>query len=223
MEHKTLNFGDCEIKMTDSGTFSGYASTFGNVDSYGDTILQGAYKSTLAQHGMPKMFILHRSNELPIGKWLDAGEDSKGLFVKGELTPNMSMANDVHAAMKHETLDGLSIGYMLKKADYTPSDKAEGGRIIKNVTVLSEISPVTFPADSFAKIDLTSVKSELDAIESIKEFEHYLRDVGNFSRDHAKMLVAQAKVLFGQRDAGNEIDAKSIQALQARLEKFAIN
>lgn len=223
MEHKTLKIDDCEIKLaSDSGTFEGYASTFDNVDSYGDTILKGAYKDTLAKNGVPKMFVLHRSHELPIGKWIDLGEDKKGLYVKGELTPDMSMAKDVGAALKHGTLDGLSIGYALKKGDYTPSDKVEGGRIIKSVSYLSEISPVTFPADTFSRIDLSSVKSELENIETIKEFEHYLRDVGNFSRDHAKMLVSQAKVLFGQRDAGNEVDAKSLQAIHERLQRFAI-
>jgi len=222
MEHKTLNLENCEIKLAqDTGTFEGYASTFDNVDSYGDTIIKGAYKDTLANNGLPKMLVLHKSYELPIGKWLDASETAKGLYVKGELTPNLSMANDVNAALKHGTLDGLSIGYALKKGDYAPSDKVDGGRIIKKVSILSEISPVTFPADGFARIDLSSVKSELECIETIKEFEHYLRDVGNFSRDHAKMLVSQAKILFGQRDAGNETYAKSMQELQARLEKLA--
>lgn len=223
MEHKTLPITNCEVKLNEStGIFSGYASTFNNVDSYGDTILNGAYKQTLAENGLPKMFFNHQSRNLPVGKWLDAGEDSKGLYVKGELTPNMSMSNDVKASLIHETLDGLSIGYALRKSDYTPHTDVEGGRIIKNVSLLSEVSVVAFPADSYAKLDIVALKSELETIETIKEFEHYLRDVGNFSRDHAKMLIAQAKVLFGQRDAGNEVDAKSIQALQARLEKFAL-
>jgi HK97 family phage prohead protease len=223
VEHKTLSLTDCEIKLAgDTGTFEGYASTFGNVDSYGDTILPGAYKDTLAKHGMPKMFILHRSYELPIGKWLDAGEDTKGLYVKGELTPNLSMANDVGAALKHGTLDGLSIGYALKKGDYTPSDQMEGGRIIKKISILSEISPVTFPADSHARIDLSSIKSEIETIESIKDFERYLREAGNFNRDMCKMLIAQAKIIFGQRDADNVVDAKAIEALKKRFEKIML-
>lgn len=223
MEHKTLDLTSCEIVIEETGLFEGYAATFGNVDSYGDTIMKGAFIDTLKINGMPKMFVLHKSNELPIGKWISAMEDDKGLYVKGELTPELGMAEDVGAALKHGTLDGLSIGYALKKGDYSPSTKVEGGRIIKKISLLAEISPVTFPADSFARIDLASVKSELETIESIKEFEHYLRDVGNFSRDHAKMMVAQAKVLFGQRDAGDEVEAKTIKALSDRLDRFVIN
>ncbi len=224
MEHKTLSINDCEIKLAaDTGKFEGYASTFNNVDSYGDTILPGAYKDTLSANGLPKMFILHRSYELPIGKWLDASEDSKGLYVKGELTPGLTMANDVGAALKHGTLDGLSIGYALRKADYQPSDKIEGGRIIKKISLLSEISPVTFPADSFARIDLSSVKSELESVETVRDFERFLRDAGGLSKSITEAVIARAKVVFSQGEpAIKAIDAKAIQALTERLNRFKV-
>ena len=38
---KTLQLSNCDIKIQgDAGQFSGYASVFGGVDSYGDTILR---------------------------------------------------------------------------------------------------------------------------------------------------------------------------------------
>jgi HK97 family phage prohead protease len=222
MQHKTLSLSKCEIKLSqESGIFSGYASVFDGVDSYGDTILPGAYKQTLKDNGLPKMFLQHDTHYLPVGKYRNVDEDSKGLWVEGELTPNLSTANDAKAALAHETLDGLSIGYALRKSDYTPSDTHEGGRIIKNVSLLSEISLVTFPADTNARI--AEFKSQLDALETITEFERYLREVGNFSKEHAKMLVHQAKTLFGQREAGeNEAFAKQVQALSERLGKFKL-
>ena len=68
------------------------------------------------------MFLLqHESWELPIGKWLSAEEDNHGLWVEGELTLGMGRANDTYAALKHGTLDGLSIGYRLSKDDYDMS------------------------------------------------------------------------------------------------------
>ena len=85
MERKSVSLLDFDVKFAnESGKFSGYASVWGGVDSYGDTILKGAYKETLVKHGMPKMFIMHKSYELPIGKWLSAKEDDKGLFVEVE-------------------------------------------------------------------------------------------------------------------------------------------
>jgi len=71
MLHKTLSLSDAAVKFSDDGaaTFSGYASVFGGVDSYGDTIIRGAYDYTLRTHGKPKMFVNHDSMGLPIGKW----------------------------------------------------------------------------------------------------------------------------------------------------------
>ena len=222
MEHKTLSLTDCEIKVSsDSGIFSGYASTFNNVDSYGDTILPGAYKDTLRKNGMPKMFLLHRSYELPIGKWLEADEDKKGLYVKGEMTPNMSMANDAKAALQHGTLEGLSIGYALRKGDYTPSDKVEGGRIIKSVSLLSEISPVTFPADKFAKVDVVALKSEIEEIETVRDFERFLRDAGNLSKGMTEALVSRAKIVFGQGEpVQSKVDANALDAIVQRISRI---
>lgn len=47
--HKSLKIDSAQLKFDDSGRkFSGYASVFGGVDSYGDTVFKGAYEGTLA-------------------------------------------------------------------------------------------------------------------------------------------------------------------------------
>jgi len=156
--NKTLRLEEVDLKMDgDTGKFSGYASVFGGVDSYGDTIIKGAFESSL-RGGKPKMFFNHDWS-MPVGKWLKAKEDDHGLFVEGELTPGLTLSADVRAAMKHGTLDGLSIGGYLKKGDY---EETEGGRIIRKWSNLMEVSPVVFPADGAARIDLSSVKSIMD-------------------------------------------------------------
>ena len=75
---KTLSLSDCELKMEgDAGVFSGYASVFGGVDSYGDTIMKGAFADTLKNDGVPKMFYNHNIwDGLPIGKYQIVQEDS---------------------------------------------------------------------------------------------------------------------------------------------------
>ena len=73
MYRKSLSLSDCDIKLdAKSGVFSGYASVFGGVDSYGDTIEKGAFAETLSDHGLPKMFFNHDGFDLPIGKWKSA-------------------------------------------------------------------------------------------------------------------------------------------------------
>ena len=209
----------------DVGKFSGYASKFGGVDSYGDTILPGAFKHTLETEGLPKMFWDHRW-DMPIGKYTKAFEDETGLFVEGEFTPGLPMADGVRAAMKHGTLDGLSIGGFGKKGDY---EETERGRAIHKWSWLVEVSPVTFPADSSARVDLTSVKSTevllpmITAIESPREFESFLRDVGGLSKGAALALMARAKALFGEPgEPRSEADAKHMAALIDRLNRIKV-
>lgn len=218
---KTLNFSDADIKMAgESGRFSGYASKWNGVDSYGDTILKGAFSHTLSVNGMPKMFFNHNW-DMPVGKWLVAKEDDVGLFVEGELTPNLSLAGDVHAAMKHGTLDGLSIGGYLKKGDY---DETEDGRQIRSWSALMEVSAVVFPADGKARIE--SVKSEdlmaaINEIESVREFERFLRDAGGLSKGAAVALTARVKqIVAAEGDPGGGDNFTN--ELQVRLDRLAL-
>lgn len=226
MLKKTLNLSDVDMKLDgDTGRFSGYASVFGGVDSYGDTIVRGAYASTLRNNGKPKMFFNHNAYGLPIGKWIKATEDDHGLFVEGELTMGNRQAEDVHAALKHGTLDGLSIGYYLKKGDY---DETESGRIIKKVHSLVEVSVVTFPADSAARVDGASVKADdlmietVNELETIRDFERFLRDAGGLSKGLTMALVSRAKTIFVQGEPGMSEEAKAIEDVLNRIKRFAV-
>lgn len=210
---KTLSLIDVNLKTEgDTGTFSGYASVFGGVDSYGDTIIKGAFESTL-RNAKPKMFFNHEWN-MPIGKWTVAKEDNHGLFVEGELTPGLGLAADVRAAMKHGTLDGLSIGGYLKKGDY---EETEGGRIIRKWSQLAEVSPVVFPADTSARIDLATVRSiDFEALlpecKTERDIERLLRDAG-LGKWEAMALVSRAKTILGGRDAPADGEAKALADL----------
>jgi HK97 family phage prohead protease len=212
MERKSLLLADAQFKLeSDDSTFVGYASTFGNVDSYGDTIVEGAYAETLKVNGLPKMFFNHDSSSVPIGKWVKAEEDDYGLLLTGEFTPGNSLAAEVKAALKHGTVDSMSIGYSLRKGDY---EDTPAGRTINKVARLAETSIVTFPADKFARVDLSSVKyaDEMAEIETIRDFENFLRDAGNFSKGAAQALTARAKALFTLRDAGDNDEVKRAES-----------
>lgn len=217
---KTLNFSNADIKLDgDSGRFSGYASKWGGVDSYGDTILRGAFAETIGKK-TPKMFYQHDWN-MPIGKWVTIREDETGLFVEGELTPNLSRAADVRAAMKHGTLDGLSIGGFLRKGDY---EETETGRTIHKWSDLWEVSAVVFPADGSARID--NVKSSdlieaINEIDTIREFERFLRDAGNLSKSAAVALTARAKQVF-QAEGDPGAEEKAAKELKDRIDRLAL-
>ena len=196
---KTLLINDAVIKFADNNAarFSGYASHFGGVDTAGDTILKGAYKNVIesikSTARFPMMFFNHNRRAIPAGKWLELAEDDTGLYVVGEFTAGNSEADMLKAALKHQTVDGLSIGARLQKTDFEQTDK---GMLIKNISRLDEISIVSFPADDGARVDLMTFKSEVESISSVKEFEAFLREAGGFSKGLAEQLTFKSKQLF---------------------------
>jgi HK97 family phage prohead protease len=205
---KTLSFRSAIQKFasgdSDAWTFSGYASKFNGLDSYGDTIAPGAFNKVLSdieagRADMPKMLLNHNRYELPVGKWLSFSETGEGLLGEGELTKGNPNSPAIRAGMQHGTVDGLSIGFGLNKDDY--EDQKSGGILIKNVAKLFEVSVVTFPADSQAKIDLATVKSTLDSFGRLAEIEDYLRDARGFSRAEAKAMVSAIKRIASQSES----------------------
>lgn len=205
MRQKSLALDKVSLKFSDSGhQFEGYASVFGGVDSYGDTVFQGAYARTLSNRSRP--IALRWNHRGPvIGKWLEVGEDEKGLFVRGELTKGHSVAEDVYASLKHEAVTGLSIGYYPIK--YEENDK--GGLDLKEIELV-EISVVETPADISAQI--SGVKSAIESAETLKEVEAILRDTGGFTRTEAQTLISRIKS-FGLRDSGTKIKPAEIAAI----------
>lgn len=223
---KTLSLTSVDLKTDgESGSFTGYASVFGGVDSYGDTIAPGAFAETLRNNGQPKLYLEHSwklgGALLPIGKTV-CEEDAKGLFVKGEFTPGLSIATDVRAAMKHGTIDGFSVGGLIKKGDY---EEIKGGRLIKKWHNLFDISVTTQPADNSARVDLSSVKNiDFEALlpecKTERDIERLLRDAG-LGKWEAMAIVSRSKAIFDGRDAQESDEEKTTALIVARLEKLS--
>ena len=180
---KTKDFALQVKDLSEDGTFTGYGSANGNVDSYGERVMPGAFAGSLAKHKREGTNVLmlwqHNPNE-PIGIWEDLAEDAKGLWGKGRLIMEVQKAREVYALMKAKAIGGLSIGYREIKAS------PDGN--VRNLDELDlrEISPVSFPANRRARIE--AVKSERmeefarrlrdgDPM-PIKEFEDILREAG---------------------------------------------
>ena len=210
MEHKNLQIEAVNLKFAEEGRkFSGYASVFGGVDSYGDTIMPGAYKATIGNRERP---IQMRFNHLPgvIGKWTRIEEDEKDLIVEGELTPGHSKAEDAYALLKHGAISGLSIGYRPVKA----VENQHGGVDLHEIDLI-EISVVESPADLAAQI--SDVKSAIEQAENRKEFEELLRNAGGFSRADAKALVSRIKSLGHRNDGDPDNDSADMASMFQNL------
>ena len=221
MEHLKLAFDLCNIKMAkdEPYTFEGYASVFDGDDDVSDTILKGAFLNAIANNKKPIGFFNHKHESVPICKWLELREDEHGLWVKGQLTKGIRLAEEIRLAMLAETIDGLSIGFtrLVEGVDYEA--KANGGRIIRNIPNMPEISIVGFPCDGEARITLDTVKGSLETIDTLKDFESLLRESAGFSKKAATLFVAKCKSLQ-QRDAGG--DQLQEQELSNLLSNFKL-
>ena len=205
MNKKDLSF---EIKtVSDDGLFSGYASVFDNVDSYGDIVRKGAFVESIGEWEskgkMPPILWNHDPSD-PIGIYTKMQEDDKGLYVEGKLLiDDVPRARQTHALMKAGVIDGLSIGYRVKEYLYNVDEEVTD--LIK--LSLREVSIVTFPANPETRIE--AVKSRLDAGElpTLPEFEKFLREAG-FSKSQATAIAGHGlrKLL-----SDSAPEAKSIQ------------
>ena len=202
LKHLPIEFDGKAVK--DDGSFEGYASTFGNVDSGHDVVMPGAFSKSLADRPAPaiKMLWQHDKSQ-PIGSFTHAGEDSKGLFIKGQILTSIQRGAEAQALMKAGIIDSMSIGYKTVEADFTNS----GVRQLKEVG-LFEISLVTFPMNDQATV--TAMKDF-----NPRELEAGLREAG-LSRADAVKAVAFFKTLHrdgaetlesGPRDADRAAEA----------------
>jgi uncharacterized protein len=212
LERKFFPAAQLKFLAGDTGaiahTFSGYASTFGGPpDAYGDIILPGAYDDAL-KAALPFMYLDHDYSPLPVGKWVEMSVDEIGLKVTGELTPGLSVAQDIYASLKHQTILGLSIGYYLLRDDFDV-DEETGIRTIKRISYLHEISLVTRGANIFAQIDPSSIKSAermalLEQCSTIRELENWLRGVGVSTHQSKAFLSHSQSVLLKEKGASRD-------------------
>lgn len=203
IEHKTL-----DVKFEQSAfsedeeyyRFSGYASTFGNVDLGGDVIERGAFTKTLSQR-LPKLLNQHNMQE-PLGSFTAVKEDDRGLYVEGMMPKSVEKCRDVAAFVKCGAINSMSIGFSVPKGGMS-YDSATDIRKIKQVD-LYEASFVTLPMNPEAK--LTAFKS----MESIRDVEISLRERG-FSTKEAKTLISKIKE-FSLRDEGETEHKRDVAA-----------
>lgn len=139
--------------LGESGEFSGYASTFGNLDLGGDIVEAGAFKKTLKESRGKVPILDHHDPERQIGWNMSAEEDAHGLRVTGKLDLNVQLARERYSLMQLAQEvgadTGLSIGYQTIKSE--PDRLNPQVRRLKEIRLL-EYSIVVFPMNPEAGI-----------------------------------------------------------------------
>jgi HK97 family phage prohead protease len=171
--------------VKDDGSFHGYGSVFGVLDSYREIVEPGAFADSLVsikETGRQLPCLWQHRTDSPIGGYTLLEEDERGLRCEGvldiEFDPQAALA---HKKLKAKRISGLSIGFYVREEVY---DKVE--RITRLTKLdLVEISLVTFPANPAAQVE--GVKSAVQRVRAavaagqmpdLKDFEGYLRDAG---------------------------------------------
>ncbi len=112
------------------GQFEALVSVFGNVDSYGDVVVKGAFADTLKQweaSGAPiPVYYAHRMDDpdYNIGHVLEAKETEEGLWVRAELDleSDTSKARQVYRLLKGSRLRQFSFAYDVDEGGYVKQD-----------------------------------------------------------------------------------------------------
>ena len=189
---------------SESGIFEGYASVFGNVDSDGDIVEQGAFAKFLADDwSRVKILALHNDQWLPIGKPVELYEDDVGLYIKVKISQT-TLGADVLQLLKDGVLDEMSIGYIVLDSCM------DGGVRHLMELALIEVSVVTWAANEQAKV--LDVKSK--AIKGTSP--DVLIKIAETLEQQAAQLRAEAALVPEESDHTKSSTPKAV-TLPARL------
>lgn len=186
--------------LAEDGTFSGYASVFGEIDSYGEIVKKGAFKASLKawakRKKLPPMLWQHDSRN-PIGIFTKMEEDDTGLKVEGKIALDVPQGAAAYALLKMGAVDGLSIGYVA--TEWTTDSKSD--TVTLDVIDLWEVSVVTFPAGASARIEGVKAIADWGKLPTMKEFEVALGELG-FSNKDATIITSKGyRFLLAQSES----------------------
>ncbi|SDD72139.1 phage major capsid protein [Rhodospira trueperi] len=130
---------------TTEGEFSGYAVTWGTVDSYRTAFAPGAFAASLGT-GRPVALLWSHDPAAPVGTITELREDERGLFVRARLALATTRGREAYELLKAGAVNGLSVGFVRRR-----DEAMAGGRRITEA-VAKEVSIVTLPSNESARI-----------------------------------------------------------------------
>jgi uncharacterized protein len=199
MKFKALNT-NLEDFDAEKGTVVVYLSAFGNIDSDGDVIKQGAFRKSLLERGVnsakPRIKYLAQHDPMrPIGKWLELTEDERGLRGVGKLATATRDGKDYFEFYKEGIITEHSIGFEVIQGA-AKSDHYE----ISEVR-LWEGSAVTWGANENTPVLAMAKSANLDPLvfieKRIERLTKFLRN-GSASDDAFEVVEMEVKMLFSE-------------------------
>ena len=207
------------------GQFEGYASVFGNRDSYGDVVVKGAFAESLAEwreKGDPIPLLWGHDFQDPfsnIGAIDSAEEDDHGLKVRGTFDLDNPKAAQVYRLAKGRRTTGMSFAYETRD-----EERKEDANYLKQLHIF-EASIVPVGANPLAGVEavkagadtlayslkagrVLSAKSETKVREAISALQDVLKE--NASEDEDDQEKASDAGHTKDEDAGTAGDGHPV-------------
>lgn len=211
-----------------------YALAFGNVDSWGDIIADGAVDKFLKSEDYGRMALCYQHDQREvIGVITGAGVDEKGMWIEADVLPTTT-GKDVQTLIRAGAIKEFSIGYYADEYHY---EKREGYafdiRILDAITIV-EVSPVTRAAnDKAVLIDAKNEEgknnnpiNEVKMEQEIKNLQAELKSAqaeAKAAKDAADAMQADLKSAqeTAEKQAGeiNNLD-ESVKAQQKTIDEL---
>ena len=201
IEYKSIELKEATTTRQADGRLKvvAYAAVFGNIDSYNDIILKGAFTNTLKKEGKRVAVCWQHDRRKPIGKLISIKEDDTGLMVEFLISRS---EEDVAVKIEEGIISEMSIGYSTVAFDYNTKDEI---RTIKEAR-LYEVSLVTRGANEEAKIKEDDVNAQSWVVSSTAEERIMLRNEADEKKavdfDFSNLTDAQIEILY--KRAGEE-------------------
>lgn len=148
------------VKATDEaegeGIVRGVASVWGNIDSYGDVMIKGAFAESLAEYkdagdSVPFMWSHESSDPFAyVGELTDTKETDEGLEFEAKFDMDNPTAAQVYRLLKGRRLREFSFGFLPRETEQTERD-GEPVREVKSVELL-EVSVVHVGANRATRV-----------------------------------------------------------------------
>lgn len=202
-----------ETRAKDDGAgLTGYAATFGKIDSYGTAFAPGAFTRTLSDRGDKIPILYNHDPHINVGIPESLATDEIGLKVDAQIFDDGADGTTLSRRLRAGARYGLSFGFRtlrdraatdddnldMDQALEATSDGYFGGfRVIEEVK-LYEVSVVTFPANDAAQITAVRQTAMADALSALLDD---LRENRLSETEHT--LVRQIAAAFPQPTDSN--------------------
>lgn len=147
------------------GQFTAIVSVFGNVDSYGDVVMPGAFSDDLKaweNAGDPiPVYWSHRMDDpdMNLGHVLEAKETDQGLWVKAQLDLESPKAAQVYRLLKGRRVTQFSFAYDVLDAGWAKSEELGEYYELRKLKVY-EVGPTPIGANQ--DTELLDVKAAVE-------------------------------------------------------------